>query len=99
MSVCLSWECMYIKLRAPADRLAIKQANQHAGTTNMASHEGNATRTLQKTLGTLRETQGMPIMLRHCQVTPGNTGNANDAMPLPRLARKCTAHNTGNTPT
>ena len=77
---------------------AAKQANQHAGTTNMLSHEGIPTRTLQKMLGTLRETQ--PIMLRHRQFTPGNagntkgnTGNANNATPLPSHVGKCTAHN------
>ena len=40
--------------------LAAKQANQHAGTTNMASHDWNPTRTLQKMSGTLRATLGMP---------------------------------------
>ena len=33
-------------------------------------------RTLQKMLGTLRETLGTPIMLHHYQVMPGNAGNA-----------------------
>ena len=67
-----TWECVCIRPQAPADRPATKQVNQHAGTTNMASYEGNHTRTLQKMLGTLRETLGMPVMLCHCQVTPGN---------------------------
>ena len=39
--------------------LAAKQANQHAGTTNMASHDGNPTRMLQKLSGTLTATMGM----------------------------------------
>ena len=37
-----------IQSQEPADCLAIKQANQHAGTTNMASHDGNPTRMIQK---------------------------------------------------
>ena len=98
------WECICIQLQAPADCLAAKQANQHDGTTNMVSHEGNPTRTLQKMLVTLRETQ--PIMLRHCQVTPGNagnfmgnTGNANNATPLPSHVGKRTARNARDTQT
>ena len=39
--------------------LAAKQANQHAGTTNMASHDGNPTRMLEKLSGTLTATVGM----------------------------------------
>ena len=43
-----TWECARIQPQAPADRLAAKQANQHAGTTNKSGPEGNTTKTLQK---------------------------------------------------
>ena len=69
--------------------------------TPLPSHARNAKETLgtpitlcycQVMPGTLRETLGTPITLYHCQVMPGNakgnTGNANDATPLPSHARK-----------
>lgn len=45
-----TWECTRIQPQEPADDLAAKQTNQHAGITNTAtcSHDGNPTRMLQK---------------------------------------------------
>ena len=71
-----TWECVRIRQQEPADRPAAEQANQHTRTTNMASHDGVATRTLQKTLGTLRETLGTPRTLRHYQNAPGTLHRA-----------------------
>ena len=52
----------------------------------MASHEGNPTRTLQKTLGTLRETLRMPITLHHRQVM---LGTLRETLGMPITLRHC----------
>ena len=99
-------ENMCIQPQAPADAWPqSKPTNMQEQQTWLAT-KGILQERYKKVLGRLRETQGMPIMLRHCQVTPrnagnskGNTGNALNATPLPSHTRKRRAHNIRNTQT
>ena len=73
--------------QAPADRLASKQGNQHAGK--------------KKNAGTAKGNTGNPNYAKplasHAGNAKGNTGNANNATPLKTHARKRTAHKAGLT--